>query len=592
MPLLCVGALSVSAAAARAAAIKTQLVKTAGGWQLLRNGQPYFIKGAGGTGSMTQLKKDGGNSVRTWGADGIGPQLKEAQKLGLSVTVGIWLGQVQQGFNYNNPAAVKAQYETVKRVILKYRNNPAVLMWGLGNETDGYGAKDNPAVWKAINQLGAMCHKLDPNHPTMTVIAEIGGDRVQLINKLCPAIDIIGINSYGGLVSLASRYRAMHPVKPYVVTEFGPPGQWESPKNSFGVPVELTSTAKAAFYKKGYEASIISQKGLCLGSYAFNWGYKNEATATWYGMFLPDGRRLGPVNAMTKLWSGHSPKILCPDLTSIEVLGPTSGLKGGSTIHAQAVATDPSGKKIHYKWVLRSDSGNYAITGYTPKAGNAGAVNSKTGDVTVRLPKYGGIYRLYSYVYDNHKNAAVGNIPLKVAGPKMAFKAPHAKLPFVLYGPKVTNGPYTASGWMGDAGAMHLDLACHTRPHDGKRCIKISYTAKGNWGGMVWQSPVNNWGKLKGGYNITGAKTLSFWARGKAGGEVVNFGYGLVGRGQRYYDTSKGSLKAVTLHKKWTHYTISLKGKSLRRIISGFYFTLAGQGKPVTFYLDDIQYQK
>ena len=47
-----------------------------------------------------------------------------------------------------------------------------------------------------------MAKKLDPNHPTMTVIAEIGGDSVKNVHRLCPDVDVVGINSYGGAESL------------------------------------------------------------------------------------------------------------------------------------------------------------------------------------------------------------------------------------------------------------------------------------------------------------------------------------------------------------------------------------------------------
>jgi hypothetical protein len=90
--------------------------------------------------------------------------------------------------------------------------------------------------------------KLDPFHPTMTVTAELGGGRIDGVQKLCPAIDIHGINTYGGAPSVAERYRAGGATKPYVLTEFGPPGVWEIPKNDWGAPSEPTSTEKAAFY--------------------------------------------------------------------------------------------------------------------------------------------------------------------------------------------------------------------------------------------------------------------------------------------------------------------------------------------------------
>src|SRR4051794_27438388 len=87
------------------------LVKTKDGHQLTRGGKPYFIKGAGGDGPRKALIAAGGNSVRTWGADDLKRQLDEAHKLGLSVTVGIWLGHERHGFDYNNADQVAAQYE-------------------------------------------------------------------------------------------------------------------------------------------------------------------------------------------------------------------------------------------------------------------------------------------------------------------------------------------------------------------------------------------------------------------------------------------------------------------------------------------------
>ena len=39
-------------------------------------------------------------------------------------------------------------------------------------------------------------------HPVMTVVAEIGGDKVANFQRLCPNVDILGINSYGGVQSL------------------------------------------------------------------------------------------------------------------------------------------------------------------------------------------------------------------------------------------------------------------------------------------------------------------------------------------------------------------------------------------------------
>ena len=257
-----------------------------------------------------QLAAAGANSIRTWGADDIDELLDEAHALGLSVTVGIWLGHERHGFDYNDETQVREQLELARQAVLRYKDHPAVLIWGIGNEMEGFESGDNPAIWAAVNDVAEMVKALDPAHPTMTVTAEIGGGRIANVNELCPAIDIHGINSYGGALSLAERYRKAGPTKPFVLTEFGPPGAWEMPESAWGAPYELTSTEKAAFYRRSYESSVAGVPGLALGSYAFIWGYKMEATGTWFGMFLPDGSRLGAVDVMTELWSGKPPKDL------------------------------------------------------------------------------------------------------------------------------------------------------------------------------------------------------------------------------------------------------------------------------------------
>src|SRR5436305_489292 len=92
MLLACLATVPTAAAPAKGKPSLVRVVKSGDGWQLLRDGQPYFIKGAGGDGSRALLARAGGNSIRTWGADKLDKVLDEAHSHGLSVTVGIWLG--------------------------------------------------------------------------------------------------------------------------------------------------------------------------------------------------------------------------------------------------------------------------------------------------------------------------------------------------------------------------------------------------------------------------------------------------------------------------------------------------------------------
>jgi len=121
-------------------------------------------------------------------------------------------------------------------------------------------------------------------------------------------------------------------------------------------------------------------------------------------------------------------------------------------------------------------------------------------------------------------------------------------------------------------------------------CMKIEYRAADQWGGVVWLDPPNDWGDKPGGHNLTGATQLTFWARGETGGEKVRFKFGGIFDEKPYFDTASGELAAV-LTKEWTQYSIDLTGKDLTRIKTGFGWIVSGQGKPVTFYLDDIQYE-
>jgi hypothetical protein len=188
-----------------AEAIPVEVRQTAQSWQLLRGGEPYFIRGAGGDALLEELAAAGANSIRTWGADDIDDLLDEAHALGLSVTVGIWLGHERHGFDYDDENQVRQQFKRARQIVLRYKDHPAVLLWGIGNEMEGFTDGDNPAIWSAVNDVAAMVKELDPAHPTMTVTAEIGGERIAGAHERSPAIDIHGINSYGGAPSLAER---------------------------------------------------------------------------------------------------------------------------------------------------------------------------------------------------------------------------------------------------------------------------------------------------------------------------------------------------------------------------------------------------
>ncbi len=583
--LLCAG-LALPPRAASAEAIPVELRNSEQGWQLFRGGQPYFIRGAGGTASLKQLAAAGANSVRTWGADDIGKMLDEAHALGLSVTVGIWLGHERHGFDYSDKSQVSEQLERARQTVLRYKDHPAVLLWGIGNEMEGFEAGDDPAIWSAVNAIAAMVKQLDPAHPTMTVTAEIGGGRVAGVHERCPAIDIHGINSYGGALSLAERYRKAGATKPYILTEFGQPGAWETGKTAWGAPVELTSTQKSDYLRRVYDLAVTGVPGVSLGSYVFNWGFKMEATATWFGMFLDDGSRLGTVDTMTELWSGTPPNNLAPTVKPLVVDG-VAAVPPGAELRVAAAIADPEGRPVRVRWALRSESSEYATGGdFRPMLPDIEGAIRKGGvdGAQVRMPREPGAYRLFLYAYDDLGNAATANVPLLVKGEV------RTRLPVSVYDDGFEGMPWAPSGWMGSIESLTLDGAHAENPQAGKACIKLRYVGEFNWVGVAWQHPANNWGKQDGGFDLRGALHLELWARGEYGGEQVSFGVGLLGKDTAHPDSGKTSVPGIVLKQEWQRYRVSLKGIDLSSIKTGFVVTLTGRSKPVTVYLDSIRF--
>ena len=561
------------------------------GYQLVRGGQPFLVKGVGGESRFAELAACGGNSVRTWGVDNLDRVLADAQKHGLTVAVGLWLGHERHGFDYNDADQVAEQLEKCRAVIENYKNHPAVLLWGIGNEMEGYGAGDNAAIWSAINNIAAMAKKLDPNHPTMTVVAEIGGDRVKNLHRLCPDIDLVGINCYGGAATIARRYREAGGTKPYLLTEFGPPGSWEVAKTSWGAALEPTSSEKAAAYRKTYEQNVLGGDGLCLGSYAFLWGQKQEATPTWFGLFLKSGERTEAVDVLQELWSGRKPANRCPRIESLELVG-SSQVDPGETIEVRLKASDLEMDPLTIRWVVQAEPGVASVGGdrqAEPPTFPDAVVKATDSGATIAAPKGGGGYRAFAYVSDGKGGAAVANVPFRVRGEALVPEVTPAKLPLVLYDEASrVDAPYIPAGYMGNTKVVKMTLDHGENPHSGATCLKVEYRDSKDWAGVVWQHPAHDWGEQPGGWNWTGAKRLTFWARGERGGERISFEFGLLKPDKPFHDSASGKLANVQLTSEWKQYSIDLAGKDLSRIKTGFAWVHAAEGRPMTFYLDDV----
>ena len=161
---------------------------------------------------------------------------------------------------------------------------------------------------------------------------------------------------------------------------------------------------------------------------------------------------------------------------------------------------------------------------------------------------------------------------------------------------KSPDNHYDPSGWMGDYGDIQVNSECLTNPRSGTTCIRVTYTTKKNqgagWAGVYWQNPSNNWGTKAGGFDLTGAKKVTFWARGEKGGERIEE-FKIGGITGEYGDSDMAGIGPVSLTTEWQQYSVDLSDKDLSSISGGFCWVASADSNTegIVFYLDDIKYE-
>jgi len=414
--------------------IKVEVVAKDGGYTLLRGGEPYYIKGAGGHDHLEELVYLGGNSIRTWSAEDAERILDDAQEKGLTVMFGLWVQHERHGFDYNDELAVRKQLDRFTATVKKYKDHPALLLWCVGNEMDLF--YTNTKVWNAVQDIAAMIHKEDPNHPTSLVTAGLDSNEVQEVLAKVPDLDIYGFNTYGDIAMHSNNIESYGWKGPYIISEWGPNGHWEVEKTKWGAPIEQTSTEKAASYEMRYDKYIASKKQKCLGSYVFLWGQKQETTSTWYGLFTPEGYPTEPLDKLYVAWRNKTPENSAPTISNITLDGKQSNesiyLKAKEIYSASVKWSEPNSNKVTVEWIVYPESSASSAGGDFESALQPvlGTLN-KRKDFSVQLtaPKKEGAYRLFVYVRDKDKRTAYANVPFYVL-PRLKDDAPTKSVRF------------------------------------------------------------------------------------------------------------------------------------------------------------------
>lgn len=191
-----------------------------------------------------------------------------------------------------------------------------------------------------------------------------------------------------------------------------------------------------------------------------------------------------------------------------------------------------------------------------------------------------------------------------------------ATLPLYVYSDGCdSRNSFYPSGWMGelekfgqgdstfeDPTEILYELSTEN-PYSGKTCIRISYRpSPGQWGGIYWQFPVNNWGAYPG-YDLSRSLSedaivkIKFHVRGEKGGEKAEFKTGGIDDPTLPYRDSYGPItttpRVKTLSTVWEADSFMVRGDQLSMVIGGFVWVTNDVQNPQgsTIYLDEIVFE-
>jgi hypothetical protein len=398
--------------------LPVQIVRTAKGYQLMRGGKPYVIKGVAGLQQLDRVRAMGGNSIRVYTTKYADALLDEAHRNGLTVMLGLWMKPEYEHFDYFDPEAVRVQREAIRAEVLRYRYHPALLAWNVGNELDNH--TNNPRVYQAVNEVVRMIHELDPYHPvTTTVTSRL--DLVHALPKHCPDLDFLSVNVFGELGVISNKLISKNWRGPYLIGEFGARGWWEAPATRWKAPLDQSSSVKAEHIRRGFRKTIVGDSSRCLGSYVLYWGQRFEQTNMWFSLFTRQGEKTGVVDVINHLWTGKYPKNRAPILEQLRVNGKqdrdNTYLRPGTSYLAAVQATDPEGDPLRAEWELVPEIDEFKVLPQdrTPPEPIPGLLTPKQGlEATLRTPDQPGPYRLLVSVYDGQGSLATHSFPFYV----------------------------------------------------------------------------------------------------------------------------------------------------------------------------------
>ena len=395
-----------------------------GKFELLIDGVPTYINGVGGTNRLDIAADNGANAFRTWGGsvESVNKQLELARQYNMYVMQGIGLSQDSaRYFDESYKENLRAQ---VKELAEAFKDDPNILIWGIGNEVD-LGNANIPEAWIFINELAEIIKSIDKRHLVSSVISH-DKKALDLIGEYAPALEVLGINSYGAIGGVEKMVKESKYNGAYFITEWGPTGFWETSKTSWGAPIEQTSEEKRIVYEERYNNNI-GGVDACLGSFVFLWGQKEERTPTWFSMFVESsveglplkGEKTPQVEAMQRVWTKKELTQTAPVIKQFTIEGKNAVesviLPKSKAFTATVDVTDKEGDKLIYVWEILHEATILGFGGSRePRPDRLGEVISTNTNTCTFTINDAGKFRVYIYVLDNTGFVSTANIPVLI----------------------------------------------------------------------------------------------------------------------------------------------------------------------------------
>lgn len=586
----------------QAVAGKSELKKTDSGWQMFVDGKPFYIKGFTWSHTpvgkkydynlfeeeeepaikealkrdLTLIRRAGGNTLRhiipikwmkhihaLYGMHFISNDY--CGRYGLTID-----GKYVSHTDYSDPKVREMIKQTWRDIATEYKDAPGLIAHALGNENN-YGLEWVSAavenlpqgerqtakaryLYSLFNEVALEVKKIDPDHPVGIVNGDL--QYLDLIAELCPDIDYIGVNAYRGRT-----YSDM----------------FERVAKTLDIPVILMETGCDAFNAVQQREDQLSQAEMI----HHNWIdlYRNTAG---------NGGSDNCIGALCFQWADewwkHGQEY------ELEIHNTQASWSHGGYPHDAA-----AGQNMNEEWFGVCSIRREAIDGahlIQPRAAYYTLKELWKKDPYTLDPK-----RLSEITFNAEAVMAKGKeaeeaVKKRLADAEIPYSlASKPKLPIEIYTDAGKPLLWHPSGVMPAENFLAINPNSTTNPYSGDTCLEIKYQSGGDWSGVMWQHPANDWhNNSPGGFDLSDATTFSFYARGQEGGEVVevNLGGSLEGL---YPNTMEMKLGMVQLTKEWKKYSFPLGDKDRRRIKNPFTLVFKGNGFPFTTYFDEVVYE-